>query len=114
MLELWNYEVVEAETPDDSLTLGRERHPSLLLMDTTVDFEDGLDNISKIRQDTELTAVPSIMMSGYSQEPYRDAALRSGASHFMAKPIDFDLLQNYIETLLGSNTPSKTRIGTLT
>jgi CheY-like chemotaxis protein len=100
MLELWDYEVLEAETSEESLDLGRKRHPALLLLDTTVDFEDGLDSISKIIHDDELTAIPSIMMSGYSQETYRDAALSSGASHFMAKPVDFDLLQIYIETLL--------------
>jgi CheY-like chemotaxis protein len=102
ILELWNYEVIEAATPEESLRLGRKRHPSLLLMDTTSDFAGCLDNINKIKHDGEWTTVPSIMMSGYSQETYRDAAIKSGASHYIAKPVDFDLLQTYIETLLNN------------
>lgn len=113
MLELWNYKVIEAETPEECLRLGRKRHPSLLLMDTTADFAGCLDNINKIRRDDGMTAIPSIMMSGYSQEIYRDAAINSGASHFIPKPVDFDLLQTYIETLL-RNDSFNTRTGKLT
>lgn len=111
VLELWNYEVVEAVTPEETVRLGRKRHPSLLLMDTTSDFAGGLDNINKISHEDGMTAVSSIMMSGYSQETYREAAIQSGASHFMVKPVDFDLLQTYIETLLRDDNSLMTRTG---
>lgn len=104
ILEIWDYDVVEAETPDASITLGSSRHPSVILWDTTLHFRDVLEDIRQLKQEDGLRDVPSVLLSGYSQENYRRAALSSGASGFLVKPIDFDLLHEYIETLADGNS----------
>jgi CheY-like chemotaxis protein len=103
MLEIWDYNVVEAETPDKSISDGSSHHPSLILLDTTMHFTDVLKDIRFLKQEDVLPDVPSILLSGFSQETYRQAALNSGAAGFLAKPIDFDLLHEYIETLANGN-----------
>jgi CheY-like chemotaxis protein len=112
ILEIWDYDVVEAETPDDSITLGSSRHPSLILLDTTMHFTDTLADIRLLQQEDGLSDVPSVLISGFSQNIYRETALKNGASGFLVKPIDFDLLHEYIETLADGNNPG-TNTGTL-
>jgi CheY-like chemotaxis protein len=112
ILEIWDYEVVEADTPDASITLGSSRHPSLILLDTTMHFTDTLEDIRLLKQGDGLSDVPSVLISGFSQNTYREAALKTGASGFLVKPIDFDLLHEYIETLADGNNPG-TNAGTL-
>ena len=112
ILEIWDYDVVEAETPDASITLGSSRHPSLILLDTTMHFTETLEDIRLLKQEDGLSDVPSVLISGFSQNIYREAALRNGASGFLVKPIDFDLLHEYIETLADGNNPG-TNTGTL-
>lgn len=111
ILEIWDYDVIEAETPDASIVLGTSRHPSLILLDTTIHFTDVLEDIRLLKQDDGLPDVPSVLISGFSQNIYREAALRNGASGFLVKPIDFDLLHEYIETLADGNNPG-TNTGT--
>ena len=112
ILEIWDYDVVEAETPDASITLGSSRHPTLILLDTTMHFTETLEDIRLLKQEDALPDVPSVLISGFSQNMYREAALRSGASGFLVKPIDFDLLHEYIETLADGNNPG-TNTGTV-
>jgi CheY-like chemotaxis protein len=105
ILEIWDYDVLEAETPDASITLGSSRHPSLILLDTTMHFTETLEDIRLLKQEDGLSDVPSVLISGFSQNTYREAALKNGASGFLVKPIDFDLLHEYIETLADGNNP---------
>lgn len=112
ILEIWDYDVVEAESPDASITLGSSRHPSLILLDTTMHFTETLEDIRLLKQEDGLSDVPSVLISGFSQNIYREAALRNGASGFLVKPIDFDLLHEYIETLADGHNPG-TNTGTL-
>jgi CheY-like chemotaxis protein len=112
ILEIWDYDVVEAETPDASIALGSSRHPSLILLDTTMHFTNTLEDIRLLKQEDGLSEVPSVLISGFSQNIYREAALRNGASGFLVKPIDFDLLHEYIESLADGNNPG-TNTGTL-
>jgi two-component system response regulator HydG len=99
ILEIWDYDVLEAASPDESLTLVNDRTPSLILLDTTIRFKDSLHDLSKFKQNCNLKNTPSIMMSGFSQPAYREAAINNGASGFLPKPLDFDVLRVHIETL---------------
>lgn len=113
ILDLWGYDVLEAANLDASITLGSSRHPSVILLDTTVHFTEVLKDIRQLKQEDGLRDVPSVLLSGYSQENYRSAALSSGASGFLVKPIDFDLLHQYIESLAGGNGSGTTTAANL-
>ena len=99
-LELWNYQVVEAENSDDSIRLVKDRHPSVILMDTPLLFGETLNTLSKLHASDSIGRTPYIVLSGYPQESYRKEAWRRGAACFLVKPIDFDILRTYIDTLV--------------
>ena len=100
VLELWNYQVLEADNLDDSFLLAENSHPSVILMDTVLPFDDTLDNLTKLRENESVGHTPSVVLSGFSQASYRKEAWAHGAECFMVKPIDFDALHTYIDTLV--------------
>jgi CheY-like chemotaxis protein len=104
ILELWNYEVAETYSTEESLALSRARRPSLVLLETTPHFTASLDDLSKLRQSDGLRETPTVMLSGYSRQSYLEAALEIGASAVLTTPVDFDLLRDHIEKLVAAST----------
>lgn len=100
ILELWDYEVIEACTIEESLSLSRGRKPAVILIDSTLQFNNSLDDVSKLRHSENLGDTPSLVISGFSQDLYRESAIESGASGFLVKPVDFDLLRHHVATLI--------------
>ncbi|WP_406873379.1 ATP-binding protein [Aminobacter sp. P9b] len=78
----------------------RKRRYDVVLMDMHMPVMDGLDAISAIRRHEEqhgLAAVPILVLSADSQEKTRHAVLAHGASGFVTKPLDPDVLINLVE-----------------
>ncbi|KQU64106.1 two-component system sensor histidine kinase/response regulator [Aminobacter sp. DSM 101952] len=78
----------------------RKRRYDVVLMDMHMPVMDGLDAISAIRRHEEqhgLAAVPIMVLSADSQEKTRHAVLAHGASGFVTKPLDPDVLINLVE-----------------
>ncbi|PWK70676.1 ATP-binding protein [Aminobacter sp. AP02] len=78
----------------------RKRRYDVVLMDMHMPVMDGLDAISAIRRHEEqhgLSAVPIMVLSADSQEKTRHAVLAHGASGFVTKPLDPDVLINLVE-----------------
>ncbi|KWV52267.1 histidine kinase [Bradyrhizobium macuxiense] len=52
-------------------------------------------------------AIPTILVTAYSDEAVRDQALRDGVVCFLSKPVDVDHLDRCLRSALRSATPSK-------
>ncbi len=108
VLELWDYQVMEAESSDDSIRLAKNGHPSVILMDTPLPFDDTLNALSKWHSSDSVGHTPSVVLSGYSQASYRQEAWKRGASCVLVKPIDFDILRTYVDTLVRRSSSYRT------
>ncbi|WP_269930714.1 PAS domain-containing hybrid sensor histidine kinase/response regulator [Aminobacter sp. HY435] len=78
---------------------GRQRF-DVVLMDMHMPVMDGLDAISAIRRHEEqhgLAPMPIMVLSADSQEKTRHAVLAHGASGFVTKPLDPDVLITLVE-----------------
>ncbi len=87
----------------------RERH-DVVLMDLHMPVMDGLEAIARIRRHEEenrLPPVPIMVLSADSQEKTRHDVIARGASGFVTKPLDPDVLVNIIEDGLNYRTPAK-------
>ena len=85
----------------EAVTSGsRKQRYDVVLMDMHMPVMDGLDAISAIRRHEEqhgLAAIPIMVLSADSQEKTRHAVLAHGASGFITKPLDPDVLINLVE-----------------
>ncbi|MBY0544321.1 MAG: response regulator [Gammaproteobacteria bacterium] len=70
----------------------------LVLMDIMMPVMDGYEAISKIRQYPEFKTLPIIAVTAKTMANDREKCMQLGASDFLAKPIDTDILLSALKT----------------
>lgn len=101
LLELWKYRTIESPTVGEAENLTKNCLPKLILLDTTQSFSETLENIYFVRQTKSLSALPLIVISGYSQANYRNLALAGGANGYLIKPLNFAYMERALEKFFG-------------
>jgi two-component system, cell cycle response regulator DivK len=96
LLEMSGYRVLEAENGREAVGIAERECPDVVLMDLQMPVLDGFTATSIIRRIESLCRVPVIAVSAQSTEDYVAAARRVGCDHFVAKPVDFDLLLGFV------------------
>jgi CheY-like chemotaxis protein len=92
-----------AQSGDQALRLlDEEIKPELLavLSDINMPGMDGLDLLGEIKQ--RFPGLPVMMVTAYGDDERRRRASDLGASNFLSKPVDFDLLKDQLRQLPGS------------
>jgi CheY-like chemotaxis protein len=82
--------------------LDEDIEPELLavLSDINMPGMDGLQLLGEIRQ--RFPNLPVMMVTAYGDDERRRRASDLGASNFLSKPVDFDLLKDQLRLLPGS------------
>ena len=93
------FEVIEAENGARAVTLYKEVHPDMVLMDITMPEMDGLSALKAIRAYDSKAKV--VMLTALGQESVVLEAIKSGARDFVVKPFERDRVLNAINKLLG-------------
>jgi len=97
LLEIWGYRTEETDCLEKSLSIIENERPGLILLDSILPFEKHLENIRQIRRNKFSKEIPIIVISGFSQPQFKSLALAVGADGFLVKPLDFDLLEDYLK-----------------
>jgi DNA-binding response OmpR family regulator len=80
--------------------------PDLILLDLTVPYLDGFEMIKALRNDPATKKIPVVVLTGRSDDETFAQVRKLGASHFLTKPVERDVLIKVIEAQLN---PRKTR-----
>ncbi len=88
--------------------LEREENINLVVMDIMMPIMDGYEAIAKIRQSRRYGEVPIVALTAMASSSDRGKCMDVGASEYLTKPIDIDLLVARIEALL-ENSPKNSR-----
>lgn len=79
------------------------RVPDVMILDIIMPHLDGLGVLEKLR-DMNLSPMPKIiMLTAFGQENITQRAVQLGASYYILKPFDMDVLANRIRQLAGSS-----------
>jgi len=92
LLELSGYRVLEAADGREAVEIAEKESADVVLMDLQMPVLDGFTATSIIRRIEGICEVPIIAVSAQSTDDFVAAAKRVGCDHFVAKPVDFDLL----------------------
>lgn len=89
LLELSDYEVLEAKNGKEAVNLAKANFLDLILMDILMPIMDGLMATKFIRESEESRPVPIIAVTSFGKY-YQIPAFEAGCNELIAKPIDFD------------------------
>lgn len=82
-LQAENFNVLEASTAEEALTIVHAANPDLMILDLGLPDTDGRQVIRDVRLKSE---VPIIVLSGRSEDSEKIAALEQGADDYLTKP----------------------------
>lgn len=83
---LKGYDIVEAKTGAEGLSLAFASPPSLILLDRKLPDQDGLELLAKLRSQLTTRHIPVIVLTAKAEVEDRVAGLKLGADDYIAKP----------------------------
>jgi CheY-like chemotaxis protein/signal transduction histidine kinase len=93
--------VVEAENGKEALArLDENPDVNIVLMDVMMPEMDGLETTRRIRRDARFANLPIIALTAKAMKGDREECLKSGASDYIAKPVDIDRLLSLMRVWL--------------
>jgi len=94
------YAVIEAANGTAALQLYRQQHPDLVLLPELQSTPDSFTVCSEIRATAPSHAIPILMILPAAAAESIDRAFAAGATHFIAAPLEFDLLPQQLRYAL--------------
>ncbi len=80
------WQVLVASEGVPGLTLAREQHPDVILLDVALPDMSGLEVCRQLKADPTTSDIPVAMLTAMAQETDRRAALALGADDYVTKP----------------------------
>jgi CheY-like chemotaxis protein len=88
VLQFKGYRTLDAETAEIGLSLAREAHPALILMDIQLPGMNGIDALAHLRADEATRHIPVIAVTASAMMHDRQKILAAGFDAYQSKPID--------------------------
>ena len=104
VLQFKGYATLEAETGEAGITLARERHPALILLDVQLPGMDGRATLKVLKADSSTRYIPVIALTAFAMKGDRESLLTEGFDGYMAKPIEIKELPKVVERYLGGRS----------
>ena len=103
-LETEGHEVLEAGDGVLGLSLAKLEQPDLVLLDLALPRMSGLEVARHLQQDSHVSSIPVLFLTGLVPEAEREPALHPSSSSVIAKPFSPDLLVRRVSAVLSAAT----------
>jgi diguanylate cyclase (GGDEF)-like protein len=97
------FEVVEAASGDEGLTLLQRMHPDLVLLDLNMPDPDGHAVCERIKKDISLRTIPVIILTASDDLSDKLSRLKGGADDYITKYTDYQELEARIQMVMRRN-----------
>ncbi len=88
LLQIGQYNMIEAGDAESGIQFARARKPDLILMDVHLPGMDGLSATRIIKEDPVLKHIPVIALTSYAMQGDAKKAMQAGCDGYITKPID--------------------------
>ena len=89
LLESAEYDVLSAVNAELGLTMAREGHPDLILMDIQLPGMDGLEATALLKADEATRSIPVIALTALAMKGDEERIRAAGCDGYIAKPLDY-------------------------
>jgi CheY-like chemotaxis protein len=101
VLEMFKMQVISEENGQDAINrLRQETDIDVILMDIMLPSMDGYDTIKAIRDLSGYESLPIIAITAKAMKADREKCLEAGASDYIPKPVDSELLRSILHSWL--------------
>lgn len=97
VLKAKGYNIIEATTGEEALSLLQKQKPDIILMDIQLPGIDGLTLIKQIKAEAKTSDIPIIAVTAYAMKGDEQKILDTGCDDYVSKPIDTQALPLIIE-----------------
>jgi len=104
LLEQTGYDVVQARSGPEGISLCAQVRPDLILLDIQLPGMDGYAVARALRQNPTLRDVPIVAVTSYAMVGDRERALAAGCSGYVEKPINPETFAAEIAMSLRAST----------
>jgi CheY-like chemotaxis protein len=101
-LERAGYRVAQAVDGEQALSLARELHPDVLVLDVMMPRMTGTEVLASLRADEATAGLRVVLLSARAQEADVERGLEAGADAYLAKPFHAPELIEVVSRLAGS------------
>jgi diguanylate cyclase (GGDEF)-like protein len=98
------FEVESVEDGEDALAAIERDRPDLVILDVEMPRLGGFEACTALRSRRETREIPVLIATGRADAETIDRALATGASDFIKKPLDWQLLQHRVRFLLRASS----------
>jgi DNA-binding response OmpR family regulator len=100
-----DYKVLTASDGVSGLQITRAEKPDLIILDVIMPFEDGFDTAKELKADPDLSQIPIVMLTSFSQRKGEtDVSVAKGmeleAEDYVEKPVEPQELLRRVDKLL--------------
>jgi two-component system cell cycle response regulator DivK len=96
LLQSAGHTVLSATDAEAGLTLAREAHPTLILMDIQLPGMDGLEATALLKADAATRAIPVIALTALAMKGDEERIRAAGCDGYIAKPMRY---QEFLATI---------------
>jgi signal transduction histidine kinase len=100
VLDNKGYDVVVAADGLEGISMAREHHPNLILMDINLPSMDGREITTRLRSLPNFLNTPIVALTANHSPGSRELALAAGCTGFLTKPIDVSMFPNQVNAYL--------------
>jgi signal transduction histidine kinase/ligand-binding sensor domain-containing protein/DNA-binding response OmpR family regulator len=101
------YKVFEATNGLEGWQKALSVHPTLIVSDISMPQMDGIQLCKKIKADKRTSHIPVILLTALTDEENQIRGLKTGASDYITKPFNFEVLNAKVRNLLVLNDTLK-------
>jgi signal transduction histidine kinase/ligand-binding sensor domain-containing protein/AraC-like DNA-binding protein len=94
------FNIIEAENGKKGWQKALSMHPNLVVSDISMPEMNGIDLCMKLKNDSRTSHIPVILLTALIGEEQQIKGLETGASDYMTKPFNFEILLSKIRNIL--------------
>ena len=101
LLNSYGYDVVSADDGFAALQKVKEEKIDLILLDIQLPKMDGLEVLSRLKEDADTKDIPVIALTAHSMRGDSDRFISAGCTDYISKPIDIHGFKEKVQMHVG-------------